>query len=139
MSFSIVTTLSQGQVADLMRLYGHTYWASERERDDVERMLASSDYLFGVVEAESGRLRAFARVLTDGVFRAVIFDVVVDPEFRGYGLTRMIFEAMLAHPELSKVENLLLFCKEDVVGLYGKFGFSEECDGMRLMRRHRSP
>jgi ribosomal protein S18 acetylase RimI-like enzyme len=134
MDFVVVSSLTPKQVDDLMGLFQFTYWAQERNREDVERMLKGSDHLFGAVEAASGRLCAFARVLTDNVFRAVIFDVVVHPDFRGKGLAKMIFDAILSHPVLGRVENVLLFCKDDVVELYERFGF-EEYEGMHLMMR----
>lgn len=138
MALRLVTRLTPDQVGDLMRLFKDTYWASERSRDDVERMLSSPSYQFGVVDGDTDRLMAFARALTDGVYRAVIFDVVVDPGRRREGLARMLFDAILTHPVLGEVEYLVLYCKEDVVGLYERFGFTEDCQGMRLMLRKRA-
>lgn len=133
MPFEVVYSLTLEQVTDLMDLYQHTYWAQERRREDVESMLSDSDYIFGVVEEGTGRLRAFTRVLTDKVYRAVVFDVVVHPEFRGRGLAKMVFDAMVSHPVLGKVENIVLYCKGDVIELYKKWGFTDESDGMCLM------
>ncbi|MDD1746181.1 MAG: GNAT family N-acetyltransferase [Methanomassiliicoccales archaeon] len=134
MEFVVVSSLTSKQVDDLMGLYQFTYWAQARSREEVDRMLKGRGYLFGAVEAASGRLCAFARVLSDDLFRAVIFDVVVHPDFRGRGLAKMIFDAILSHPVLGRVENVLLFCKDDVVELYERFGF-EEYEGMHLMMR----
>jgi len=138
MDFAVVHSLSPEQVDDLMGLFRFTYWAQDRSKEEVERMLASSDYLFGIVELSSGRLCAFARVMTDSVFRAVVFDVVVHPEFRGRGLTKLIFDSILSHPVLARVEQLLLFCKGDVLPLYERFGF-EEYEDMHIMVRKSSP
>ena len=138
MDFAVVHSLSPEQVDDLMGLFRFTYWAQDRSKEEVERMLASSDYLFGIVELSSGRLCAFARVMTDNVFRAVVFDVVVHPEFRGRGLTKLIFDSILSHPVLARVEQLLLFCKGDVLPLYERFGF-EEYEDMHIMVRKSSP
>ncbi len=139
MSFKVVHSLTTSQVDDLMVLYQHTYWAQERKREDVERMLRSTDFLFGVIAEGTGRLCAFTRVLSDGVYRAVVFDVVVHPEFRGQGLVRIIFDAMAYHPVLGKVENVLLYCKNDVSGLYERLGFSDDLRDMHLMRRKSLP
>jgi predicted GNAT family N-acyltransferase len=134
MTFVVVGTLTPDQVDDLMQLYQFTYWAQSRRKEEVERMLVSSDYLFGVVEEDTGRLCAFARVLSDEVYRAVVFDVVVHPDFRGKGLSKRIFDAILGHPALARVENVLLYCKDDVLELYEQFGF-EAYDDMHLMIR----
>jgi GNAT superfamily N-acetyltransferase len=137
MAFKVVSSLTSDQVDDLMQMYQFTYWAQDRSREEVERMLADSDYLFGVVEPANWRLGAFARVLSDNVFRAVIFDVVVHPDFRGKGLTKVIFESISTHPVLGRVEDVLLYCRDDVIELYERFGF-EEYEDMHLMIRKSS-
>lgn len=134
MTFVVVASLSPSQVDDLMGLYRHTYWAQTRRKEDVLRMLDRSDYIFGVVEEATDRLCAFARVTSDDIYRSVIWDVVVHPEFRGKGLTQRIFDAIFDHPILGKVESTLLFCKDDVRKLYERFGF-EVYEEMYLMRR----
>jgi len=134
MDYRIVHSLSERQVDDLMEMYKHTYWASERKREEVTRMLGCSDYLFGVVDEGSGRLLAFARVLSDKVYRAVIFDVVVHPEMRGRGLARMIMDAVTSHQEIGQVEGLMLYCRSDVIDLYKKWGFEDMQDDMHLMK-----
>jgi GNAT superfamily N-acetyltransferase len=134
MSFVVVGSLTPGQVDDLMDLFQFTYWARARSKEDVQRMLAESHYLFGVADKTTGRLCAFARVISDNVYRSVVLDVVVHPDLRGKGLTRMIFDAIFEHPLLGKVECTLLFCKDDVLKLYERFGF-EVYDDMYLMRR----
>lgn len=134
MPFEVVSSLTPVQVDDLIGLYQHTYWAQTRRKEDVVRMLAEADYLFGVVERSTGHLRAFARVISDNVYRSVVLDVVVSPDFRGKGLTRMIFDSIFEHPVLGKVECTLLYCKDDVLGLYERFGF-EVYENMYLMKR----
>jgi ribosomal protein S18 acetylase RimI-like enzyme len=134
MGYLIVHSLNGRQVDDLMEMYKHTYWASERKKEDVLRMLSDTDYLFGVVDEVSGRLLAFGRVLSDGIFRAVIFDVVVHPEQRGKGLARMILDSITSHEELKLVESLLLYCRPEVIELYEKWGFQDMQPDMHLMK-----
>ena len=134
MTFVVVRSLTPQQVDDLMDLYQCTYWAKDRDVKAVERMLSSSEYLFGAVEQETGRLCGFARVVSDHVYRAFVLDVVVHPEFRGRGLIRLIFGSILEHPEIKDMECFLLFCKVDVVKLYQRFGF-DAYEDMYLMRR----
>lgn len=102
MSFEIVDSLDSDQIDDLLDIYRSTTWAKERGREDVERMLRGTDLVFGIVQARTGRLCAFARVLTDGVYRAVVFDVIVHPDFRGQGLARTVFEAVSSQPVIGR-------------------------------------
>lgn len=138
MAFRVVRSLTGSQVDDLMELYKHTYWASERSKEDVMRMLQGADHVYGVVDDETGRLRAFTRVLSDGVYRAVIFDVVVHPDFRGQGLARQTLEAVMSDGALKDVEMLLLYCRPEVLPLYAKMGFEDMHEEMHLMRRKRA-
>jgi predicted GNAT family N-acyltransferase len=86
-------------------------------------MLNNSDLIFGMCEAESQNLVAFARILTDRVYRAMIFDVIVGANYRDRGLGAILIERILSHPELSQVECIHLFCLPDVIPFYEKFGF----------------
>ena len=84
-----------------MRLYSETtYWAKNRNREDVRKMLTNSDILIVLTDPKSDELIAFARVLTDKVYKALIFDVIVAPDHQGEGLGRAIMEAIIEHPDL---------------------------------------
>lgn len=37
---------------------------------------------------------AFARILTDYVYKALILDVIVEPAYRGRGLGRLLMESI---------------------------------------------
>jgi hypothetical protein len=54
MQWRLVEELSKSQVDDLVELYHHTYWASHRKHDDVAAMLKGTQYVFGVVEEDTG-------------------------------------------------------------------------------------
>ena len=80
--YRIVEQLDETHVEQLVALYENEWWSKGRNRDDVRKMLEHSDIVFGLVEAESNRLVGFARVLTDRIYRATLYDVIVagDPE-----------------------------------------------------------
>ena len=61
---------------DVQRLLKQTGWASNRDISGIEKMLANSFLTIGVWDDD--RLIGFARVFSDGVYRALIDDVVVD-------------------------------------------------------------
>ncbi len=122
-------------MADLMALYRQTYWGRERSEEDVLKMLAHTDLMFTLVDTDSGHLVGFARVLTDTVYKAFVFDVIVDEGRRGQGLVRRLMDAITAHPQLLKVKHFELYCRPDVVELYRKWGFGTELSGQVFMRR----
>jgi predicted GNAT family acetyltransferase len=63
-------------------------------------MLEGSDVVLALQDAGSQELIAFARALTDGVYKALIFDVMVTPAYRGRSIGCILMGALLDHPLL---------------------------------------
>ena len=78
---------------------------------------------------------AFARVLTDGVYKALIFDVIVAGSHRDHGLGRALMDALLEHPRLKSVRHLELYCLPELIPFYRRWGFSDELGELRFLRR----
>jgi GNAT superfamily N-acetyltransferase len=133
--FAIVEALDEGQIRQLHDLYQGEWWSRGRSLDDVRRMVAGTDYVFGLCAASSGRLAGFARVLTDGVFKALVFDVIVDPALRNQGLGRRLIDAIVDHPVLAQVRHLELYCLPEMVPFYEQWGFSTDVAGTIFLRR----
>ena len=78
MRYAIANELSERHLADLLALYRGEWWSRDRTEADVRRMLDGADLaLVGVVDQETDALVGFTRVLSDGVFKALVFDVIV--------------------------------------------------------------
>ena len=50
------------------------------------------------------QLVGFGRVLTDFVYRATIWDIIVDAAYQKQGIGSELVQRILAHPRLKKVE-----------------------------------
>ena len=135
MQFEFLEKLHEAHVEQLVALYQNEWWTRGRTLKDVRVMLAHSDLIFAFVDKETRRLAAFARVLTDSVYKAVIFDVIVDAAHRGTGLGRALMDAIVQHPQLKGVRHLELYCKAELMPLYRKWGFTEELGDLKFMRR----
>ncbi|MFT7638630.1 MAG: GNAT superfamily N-acetyltransferase [Pirellulaceae bacterium] len=122
------------QVEQLVELYRNEWWCSERELSDVQQMLAETDLVFGVQRKEDRALIAFARVLTDFSFHAMIFDVIVAPEYRGLGLGRDLMLDIVEHPRLKSVGVKWLCCLPEMREFYERMGFSAELGKLIWMR-----
>ena len=132
--YRIVETLTESQVSDLMDLYKNEFWSDKRTRQDVVKMLASTDVIIGLVD-ECDRLIGITRVLTDFVYRAMIFDVIIKPTHRKMGLGAKLMDAVLNHPKLQTVENFALNCLPHMVPFYKRWGFSDDLGEMKFLRR----
>jgi len=98
------------------------FWAQGRKETDLQHMLHMSE---PVVSAHlDGTLVGFARATGDGVYRAVIWDVVVHPDWQGRSIGRQLVETLLAHPLLADVERVYLMTTFKQ-GFYEKLGFAK--------------
>jgi ribosomal protein S18 acetylase RimI-like enzyme len=133
LSFAILDAVAPERVDELVALYAHGWWTTGRTRADVERMLAGTDELFVPIDVETGRLAGFTRALSDGVYRAFVYDVIVLPEYRGRRLGEMLMDAVLER--LGHLERIELACQDDLIAFYARHGFTNEVAGSNLMRR----
>ena len=112
-----------GQLRQLQTLLDdHSFWAGGRSARQLRRMLAGSQ---AVVSAWRGdRLVGFGRASSDGIFRAVLWDVVVAGDLQGRGLGRQVVEALLAMPAVRQVERVYLMTTNSA-GFYRQLGFRD--------------
>jgi len=106
----------------LVRLYQQAPWAKGRTLEDAREMLRHTD--LAITAWDGDLLIGFGRVLTDYVYRATIWDVIVDKAYQGRGVGNGIVQRILDHPRLKKVE-LFWLCTR-MPGFYEKLGFSSK-------------
>ncbi len=134
MKYNIIHNLSKSQVDDLHNLYQNEWWTKGRKKDDIDIMLKNSTVITAL-EDSSHRLIGFARVLTDYIYKAMIFDVVVDKRYRGSGLGEILIENILNLEELKNVKNFELYCLDEMTNFYKKYGFEKISDTLTFMRK----
>jgi ribosomal protein S18 acetylase RimI-like enzyme len=109
-------------LSQLLRLYHQAPWAKGRTSDQAKQMLSHTDLTISAWDRD--RLVGFGRVLTDYVFRASIWDVIVDKHYQSRGIGTEIVEHILHHPALKQVE-LFWLCTR-MPGFYERLGFSSK-------------
>jgi RimJ/RimL family protein N-acetyltransferase len=129
-----VDMLSESQMRDLHCLYQNEWWTKDRTIEDIRAMLDGSQITIGFADPKSDRLIAFARVITDYTYKALILDVIVDPAHRKSGLGRALMDSVLSHAALSEVKHFELYCRPDMTAYYEHWGFKDVGDGLRFMR-----
>ncbi len=123
--------------AELMQLFAEQWWTTERTAEDAMASVSGSSVVVAAVDEESDALVGFARVLTDGVYVALILDVMVADRWRGTGVGARLMDFLVAHPVLSTVESLELVCRPHLVGFYARWGFNDDVGTAGLMKRRR--
>ncbi len=96
------------------------FWARERNIESLKMAIANSNPVVTVWDGD--RLIGFARANSDGVYRAAIWDVVIDPDYQGVGLGRKLVQTVLSHPLVSKVERVYLTTTHQQ-SFYERIGF----------------
>jgi predicted GNAT family N-acyltransferase len=135
MTVELRDELTAAGIEQLHALYGAEWWTSERTLPDVAEMVENTDELVVLWDVATDELVAFARVLTDYVYKALIFDMIVAEPRRGRGYGRRVMERILEHPDLHDVERFELYCRGEMVPFYEQWGFTDDTGGSRLMRR----
>ncbi len=134
MTYRIVSQLTENQISELLDLYKNEFWSSKRTLEDVVRMLAESDIIIGLVD-DNEKLIGFTRILTDFVYRAIIFDVIIKPSHRKIGLGSKLMDAVVNHPQLCSIEWIALCCLPEMIPYYERWDFTSKFSKIQLMFR----
>ncbi|MBU7587205.1 MAG: GNAT family N-acetyltransferase [Nostoc sp. TH1S01] len=135
MTYKFVDSLTEKQISELVELYKNEFWSKQRTYPDVEKMLNNSDIVLGLID-NNEQLIGFTRVLTDFVYRATIYDVIIKPAYRNQGLGAKLMDAIVHHPQLNQVEHVALYCLPEMMPFYERWGFTSEVGNLNLMYRY---
>lgn len=121
MTISITEDISKLDIELIHRfLVEESYWARERTLEQTKTAIENS-MCFGVYDGE--RQVAFARVVSDKATFAYIGDVFVVEDYRGRGISKMLMQYIVEHPELQGLRRWILATR-DAHGLYERFEFA---------------
>ena len=107
------------------------YWATNIPRDVLQRAIEGA-LCFGVYVDD--KQVGFARVISDYATFAYLSDVFILESHRGQGLSKLMMEAIVNHPDLQGLRRFLLSTR-DAHGLYAQFGFTPLASPQRFMER----
>ncbi len=72
---------------------------------------------------ENNKLTGFCRAISDGVYKAFLYDVIVDLNFQKKGIGKFIIETAINHNKLINVGHIELYCPDKITPFYHKMGF----------------
>ena len=101
----------------------NAFWARRRSQSDIKTMLSNSQVIVSLWRQQ--QMIGFGRALSDEIYRAVIWDVVIDQKYQYLGLGKKIIDSILENKKISKVKKIYLMttnCKN----FYLKMGFYPE-------------
>lgn len=100
----------------------NSYWANGRTKEAMKKVMDNS-LNFGLFHND--KQVGFARVITDYHTFSYLCDVIIDEDYRGRGLGKLLMKEVLEYPPLIIMKRWLLFTK-DAHGLYEHFGFTKD-------------
>ena len=118
--------------SELANLYRFTRWGRSRSVEDIDRMLAGTSMCFSV--RYEGRLVAFCRILTDFVYRASLWDIMVHPDHQGKKVGTSLLDYALGHPAVKHIPLIITYTSE-LASFLTPHGFAPKEGALMLLRR----
>jgi ribosomal protein S18 acetylase RimI-like enzyme len=123
---------SRGLLKLRLLLHKHAFWAQQRTTADLKRMLAGSTVTVSLWRGK--RMVGFGRATSDGIHRAVLWDVVVAGDLQGRGLGRRVVEGLLSAKAICNAERVYLMTTNSS-GFYQQLGFEPVSPQQLLIRK----
>jgi GNAT superfamily N-acetyltransferase len=136
---SVIREFEAARRDELVGLFQSGWWTATRDRAAVDRLIDGSDVVLGLIDLVPDRLVGFARSITDGIFVAVVLDVIVDPAHRATGLGARLMDELLAAEALKSAESIELVCQPELIAFYERWGFTNRIGRSVLMRHTANP
>ena len=109
----------------------NAFWAKNRTINDLKKCLANSDVVISLWVGKE--IVGFGRALTDGIYRGVLWDIVIDQNHQGKGFGRLIIKTLLSSKKIKKTKKLYLMTTNQK-SFYSQLDFQEVATQNLLVR-----
>ena len=103
-------------------LDSNAFWAKSRTINDLKKCLANSDVVVSLWVGNE--IVGFGRALTDGIYRGVLWDIVIDKNHQGKGFGTLILKNLLSSKKIKNTKKLYLMTTNKK-RFYSQFNFQE--------------
>ena len=103
-------------------LDNNTFWAQSRSINELKKCLANSDVIISLWVGNE--IVGFGRALTDGIYRGVLWDIVIDQNHQGRGYGKLIVQNLLSSKKIKNTQKLYLMTTNKKL-FYSQFDFKE--------------
>ena len=103
-------------------LDNNAFWAKSRTIKDLKKCLANSDVIISLWVGNE--IVGFGRALTDGIYRGVLWDIVIDQNHQGKGFGTTIVKNLLSSKEIKNTKKLYLMTTNKKL-FYSQLDFAE--------------
>ena len=103
-------------------LDANAFWATKRTLNDLKKCLANSDVVISLWVGNE--IVGFGRALTDGIYRGVLWDIVIDQNHQGKGFGTLIVKNLLSSRKIKNTQKIYLMTTNKKL-FYSQFDFKE--------------
>ena len=103
-------------------LENNTFWAKNRTTKDLKKCLANSDVIVSLWVGKE--IVGFGRALTDGIYRGVLWDIVIDQRYQGKGFGKLIVQSLLSSKKIKNTKKIYLMTTNKKL-FYSQMNFKE--------------
>ena len=109
----------------------NAFWEKSRTINDLKKCLAKSDVIVSLWVGKE--IVGFGRALTDGIYRGVLWDIVIDKNHQGKGFGTLIVKNLLTSKKIKNTKKLYLMTTNKKL-FYNQMDFKEVTSQNLLIR-----
>ena len=109
--------------AEYFELFESTGWNAEYGLSPRQLREAINGSWALIAAYDGGRLIGSGRIVSDGVFHALVVDLIVLPQYQGQGIGTAIMRRLLDCARAKRIRDVQLFCAKGKAEFYQKLGF----------------
>ena len=102
-----------------------------KKKKDFKKCLANSDVIISIWVGSE--IVGFGRALSDGIYRGVLWDIVIDHNYQGNGFGKLIIQTLLTSKSLRNTKKIYLMTTNKKL-FYSQMDF-EEVNSQNLLVR----
>ncbi len=111
----------------------NTSWAKNRKIKDLKKSLAHSDVIVSLWS--NSQIVGFGRALSDGTYRSVLWDIVIDHNHQGKGYGKLIVNSLINSKRIKRSEKIYLMTSSQK-DFYCQIGFTEVSSQNLLIKKY---
>lgn len=101
----------------------NTSWAQNRSHENIKQMLNQSTVVVSLWNDK--KIIGFGRATSDSIYRAILWDIVIDSKFRGNNYGQLIINKLVNSNDLINVEKIYIMTTNHKK-FYNQNGFLDE-------------
>ena len=109
----------------------NAFWAQNRTLSDLKKCLANSDVVISLWVGKE--IVGFGRALTDGIYRGVLWDIVIDQNYQSKGYGTLILKSLLSSKKIKNTKKIYLMTTNKKL-FYSQHDFKEVTSQDLLIR-----